>query len=223
MGQWVRGAGGNSCVAATWDIPSLCPKQGRLPHLHSFVCPRRAFDEVVCVDHCRNVGAFFPCEGTLARLLQFGDGLQVVPQVGIHANEQKGYVGAEVPCFWDLLRGGDGGDAGQRDGDERAVTSTRSQPPARPRPLMPRPSALRCDHALRSAQLAPAHRCPPPAPCPIDAGAVSRGIAHLLCHVLERVGGVNSVADENDVGVRTGEGTETIVILHAGCAPERKL
>ena len=166
MGQWVRGAGGNSCVAATWDIPSLCPKQGRLPHLHSFVCPRRAFDEVVCVDHCRNVGAFFPCEGTLARLLQFGDGLQVVPQVGIHANEQKGYVGAEVPCFWDLLRGGDGGDAGQRDGDERAVTSTRSQPPARPRPLMPRPSALRCDHALRSAQLAPAHRCPPPRPLP---------------------------------------------------------
>lgn len=42
----------------------------------------------------------------------------------------------------------------------------------------------------------------------------------LLLNIVERVGRVDSEADENDVRVRVGKGTETIVVFLAGGIPE---
>ena len=46
---------------------------------------------------------------------------------------------------------------------------------------------------------------------------------NLLLHVVEGIGGVNREADEDDVGVGVGEGTETIVVFLAGGIPQGKL
>ena len=52
----------------------------------------------------------------------------------------------------------------------------------------------------------------------------ARGIAYLLCHVIEPVGEVvNSVADKDDVGVRIGIFARTIVVFLAAGVPESKL
>lgn len=45
------------------------------------------------------------------------------------------------------------------------------------------------------------------------------GKADLLLHVVQRVRRVNSKADQNDVGVRVRERSETIVILLASRIP----
>ena len=59
----------------------------------------------VGVDLFRFGGRFVKGDGAETILGMLGDGLRVVPQVGFHANEQNGHVGAEVPYFWDPLRG----------------------------------------------------------------------------------------------------------------------
>ena len=45
----------------------------------------------------------------------------------------------------------------------------------------------------------------------------------LLLNVVERIGRVDGEADEDDVGIRVGEGTESVVILLSGGIPEGEL
>lgn len=46
--------------------------------------------------------------------------------------------------------------------------------------------------------------------------------AHLLLHVVQRIGRVYSETDEDDVGVRVAERPETIIILLASRIPQRQ-
>lgn len=47
--------------------------------------------------------------------------------------------------------------------------------------------------------------------------------AYLLLNVVQRVGGVDGEADQDDVGVGVRERAETVVILLASRIPEREL
>jgi len=45
----------------------------------------------------------------------------------------------------------------------------------------------------------------------------------LLLYVIQRIGGVYSETDKDDMGIRVGEGSETIVVLLSSRIPKRQL
>lgn len=49
------------------------------------------------------------------------------------------------------------------------------------------------------------------------------GITHLLLDVIKGVGRVNSEADQDDMGVRVGKRTETVIVLLTSGIPKSKL
>lgn len=50
-----------------------------------------------------------------------------------------------------------------------------------------------------------------------------RAQAYLIHDIVEGIRAVDSEADEDEVGLRVGEGTETIVFFLAGGVPQGKL
>lgn len=46
------------------------------------------------------------------------------------------------------------------------------------------------------------------------------GISYLLLDVVEGIGRVDRKADQDDVGVRVGEGTETVIVFLASSIPQ---